>query len=156
VTVRTTGTTNYVVADAVKFMWVGEVLDNPLATNNVPKWWLSQHGLTNFDADAMGDVDCDGMLTWQEWVAGCNPTNCESVFQFTRATQGASQGMVVRWMSISNRFYNVRRATNLFAGSNAFIILPGASNLPATPTENCYTDAVLGVGPYYYRIDVHE
>ncbi len=156
VMIRTAGTANYVLADAVKFAWVGVPFGDQRATNNVPKWWLTQHGLTNFNADAMGDIDCDGMPTWQEWVAGCNPTNCESVFKFTHATNMTSQGMIVRWMSISNRFYNVRRATNLFAGTNAFIILPGASNLPATPTENCYTDAVLGVGPYYYKIDVHE
>ncbi|MEI8122154.1 MAG: choice-of-anchor Q domain-containing protein [bacterium] len=127
-----------------------------LATNNVPKWWLAQSGLTNFTIDAMRDVDNDGMLTWQEWIAGCDPTNINSVFRFTSADGAPSQGMVVRWPSISNRFYDLSRATNLMAGTNAFTILPGASNMPATPTQNIYTDAVQGVGPYFYRIDVRE
>jgi len=127
-----------------------------LATNNVPKWWLAQSGLTNFNVDAMRDVDNDGMLTWQEWIAGCDPTNINSVFRFTSADSAPSQGMVVRWPSISNRFYDLSRATNLMAGTNAFTILPGASNMPATPTQNIYTDAVQGIGPYFYRIDVRE
>ena len=133
------------------------VFNAALATNNVPKWWLAQCGLTNFNADAMQDIDHDGMLTWQEWVAGCNPTDSNSVFRFTGSHSAPSgQGMVVRWPSISNRFYDLSRATNLLGGSNAFIILPGASNMPAMPSENCYTDTVQGVGPYFYKIGVHE
>jgi hypothetical protein len=97
--------------------------------NNVPKWWL----------------------------AGCNSTDSNSVFRFTGSQSAPSgQGMVVRWPSISNRFYDLSRATNLLAGSNAFVILPGASNMPAMPTENCYTDSVQGVGPYFYMINVRE
>lgn len=64
--------------------------------------------------------------------------------------------MVLRWPSISNRFYNLWRATNFIAGTNTFAILPDAINMPATPTMNSYTDEVQGVGPYFYRIDVHE
>ena len=135
---------------------VDAVYTTELATNNVPKWWLVQYGLTNFDADAMSDVDHDGMLTWQEWVAGCNPTNGDSVFEFTGAVPSSSQGIVIRWPSISNRFYNLSRATTLLSGTNVFIILPDASNMPATPIVNSYTDMVQGVGPYYYRIDVRE
>lgn len=127
-----------------------------LATNNVPKWWLVQYGLTNFNTDAMRDVDHDGMLTWQEWVAGCDPTNINSVFRFTSADRASGQGMVIRWPSISNRFYSLMRSTNLVFGANGFFTLPGASNMPATPAINCYTDAVQGVGPYFYRINVRE
>jgi hypothetical protein len=156
VAVRTAGTTNHVLADAVRFMWLGEAFGDQRATNNVPKWWLAQHGFTNFDADAMGDADGDGMPTWQEWVAGCNPTSSASVFEFTGTRQASPPGVVVRWSSISNRLYSLSRATNLLAGTNAFILLPGASNLPAMPAENTYTDMVQDAGPYYYRIDVHE
>ena len=107
VTIRTSGTANYVIADAVKFAWVGAAA--PLRST-----------------------------------------------VFINNGEGQTQGIVIRWPSISNRFYILRRATNLFAGSNDFIILPGASNLPGTPDENSYTDAVQGVGPYFYRISRHE
>jgi hypothetical protein len=127
-----------------------------LAVLGTPEWWLAQYGLTNFNADATRDVDHDGMFTWQEYIAGCDPTNPASVFQFTTTEKSSGQGMVLRWPSISNRFYNLWRATNFIAGTNTFAILPDAINMPATPTMNSYTDEVQGVGPYFYRIDVHE
>jgi hypothetical protein len=122
----------------------------------VPEWWLAQHGLTNFVSDAMGDADLDGMQTWQEWVAGCNPSDSNSVFRFLSIDGAPGQGIVVRWPSISNRFYNLYRSTNLVAGTNEFILVPGAGNMPATPGENSYTDSVHGAGPYFYKVEVRE
>jgi hypothetical protein len=127
-----------------------------LATNNVPQWWLAHYGLTNLNVDALRDVDHDGMLTWEEWVAGCDPTNKASVFRFASAGGAPGQGNVIRWPSISNRFYGLTRSTNLVLGTNGFLVLPGASNMPATPAMNSYTDDVQGVGPYFYRINVRE
>ena len=96
------------------------------------------------------------MPAWEEYIAGTDPTNPASCLRFTGAQGVTEQGLVIRWLSVSNRFYDLSRATNLLAGTNAFIILPGASDLPATPAENVYTDSVQGVGPYFYRIGVHE
>ncbi len=49
-------------------------------------------------------------------------------------------GIVIRWPSISNRVYDVLWSTNLMAGTQAFV--PVATNLPATPTVNSYTDTI--------------
>jgi uncharacterized repeat protein (TIGR02543 family) len=135
---------------------VTAVFDADKATNNVPKWWLAQYGLTNFDVDAMADKDHDGFFTWQEWVAGTCPTNPASFFCFAGADSSSPTGMVLRWPSISNRYYTLTRSTNLVTGTNGFITIPGAQDMPATPTENCYTGTVQGVGPVFYRINVHE
>lgn len=35
----------------------------------------------NYETAAFTDPDLDGMATWQEYVAGSNPTNGESVFR---------------------------------------------------------------------------
>ncbi len=126
------------------------------ATNNVPTWWLAQHGLTNFNVDAMQDLDGDGLLNWQEWVAGCDPSDIRSVFGMTGAGRAAGQNMVLRWPSIPDRVYDLSSATNLLAGQNAFTPLAGATNLPATPPENVYTTSVQNVGPCFYRIGVRE
>ncbi len=127
-----------------------------LTTNAVPKYWLAQYGLTNFTSDAMTDVDHDGMSTWQEWVAGCDPTNNQSVFRLSHMDAGPGQGMILRWPSVSNRFYSLSQATNLLAGANAFVCPPDAINMPATPPENVYTNFAAGAGTCFYKIDVRE
>ena len=132
------------------------IFNADLAANNVPKWWLAQHNFTNFDADAMGDDDLDGMPTWQEWIAGTDPRDIHSIFQFTNEVCAAGQGMAIRWPSISNRLYSLSRATNLLEGSNAFMVLPGASNMPATPPVNSYTNEEQFMGLYFFRIGVRE
>lgn len=118
--------------------------------------WLKDHHLALDGSQDSVDTDGDGFTTWQEWLAGTDPTNSESVFRLTGAGGESELGVVIRWPSVSNRFYDLSRATNLLAGTNAFTILPGASNLPATPSENSYTDSVEGVGPYFYKVEVHE
>lgn len=131
--------------------------ENRTTNTSTPEWWLASFGWTNdFEVAATNDNDNDGMNNWQEWVAGCDPTNSNSVFRFTSVDIAQDHGMVVSWPSISNRSYTVSRATDLRASTNAFTILSGASNMPATPAQNVYTDAVQGVGPYFYKIDVRE
>lgn len=108
-----------------------------LATNGVPEWWLARYGFTNnFNAAALADQDIDGQPTWAEWVTQTDPTNSASFFAATRIRW--IDGLpVVSWPSLSNRLYSVDRATNLAAAGWS----PVATDLPATPTENSYTDA---------------
>ncbi|MCF7863666.1 MAG: autotransporter-associated beta strand repeat-containing protein [Kiritimatiellales bacterium] len=128
---------------------VAGVASDPAGT---PYGWLLQYGLTNYDADAMADIDGDGLLTWQEYVAGTDPTNSASVFQIT-GVESTPQGAVIRWSSVSNRFYNLDWTTNLLEG---FAVLPGATNLPATPPENVYTNPAAGGMSSFYRGNAHE
>jgi autotransporter-associated beta strand protein len=130
-------------------VFTAQVTTNPA---NTPYWWLAQHGLTNFNADAMADADGDGLLTWQEYSAGTNPTNPASVFQITGGTVN-SQNAVIRWSSVSNRFYNLSLTTNLM---ETFVAITGATNLPATPPENIYTNSVPDGAAAFYRINVHQ
>jgi hypothetical protein len=127
-----------------------------LTTNSVPKYWMAQYGLTNFTSDSIADEDHDGMSTWQEWVAGCDPTNNQSVFRLSYDPSPAGQGMIIRWPSISNRVYSLSMATNLLAGASAFVCPADAINMPATPPENVYTNTGTGLGACFYKIDVHE
>jgi hypothetical protein len=112
-----------------------------LASNDVPKWWLSQHGLTNFDADAMNDNDNDGQPTWQEYVAGCDPTNNESFFHVTQRSRN-----VIDWSPVSGRVYSVYWATNLLTGFQCL-----GSNIPWT--RGSFSNATT-VPCGYYKIDV--
>jgi len=123
-----------------------------LATNRTPEWWLAQYGWTNnFNAAATNDADHDGLLNWQEWVAGTDPTNALSVLSVTNTFTAAS-GAVLHWPSVSNRIYGVDRATNLV--QPGFQVL--ATNLPATPPLNVYTDQAPGIDKAFYRINVQK
>ena len=125
------------------------VANDPAST---PHGWLAQHGLTNFNSDAIADADDDGLLTWQEYIAGTNPTNSASNFRITGNRMNA-QGSIIRWSSASNRFYDLSRTTNLL---QSFAAVAGATNLPATPPENVYTNPVPDGAAAFYRISVHE
>jgi hypothetical protein len=84
---------------------------------------------------------------------GSDPMNGKSVFGV--ASVVVAQDVVIRWPSVSNRLYDVSRATNLFDGPPGFVVLPGASNLPANPSANCHNDTVAGAGQRFYRVSVH-
>jgi hypothetical protein len=62
--------------------------------------------------------------------------------------------VVVAWPGASNRFYSISRATPTLT-TDAFVVLPGASNLTGTAGPNAYTDAVQNLGPVFYRIRAH-
>ncbi len=58
--------------------------------------------------------------------------------------------IVLSWLSVSNRFCDVMRGTDLAAGVGAFVPVPGATNLTGTPPQNTYTDSVspASTGPF--------
>lgn len=127
-------------------------------TNGTPFTWLQRYGLdTNlYEKMDWTDTDHDGMFAWAEYCAGTDPTNAASVFRLAGTAPNTAGSIALRWPTVSNRFYSLSRSTRLLGGSDAFVGVPGASNLPASPPENVYTDTVDGVGPYFYRIDVRE
>ncbi len=128
------------------------VMDRPRAvaaafTENVgprgvPERWLAERGLTNFPGDESGDPDADGQATWQEYVAGSDPTNGRSAFSVrSPAAPLPDGGLVVRWGSATGRQYRVERATNLAAGFDRVL----QSGIQARPPENTYTDRTANV-----------
>ncbi len=89
------------------------------ATVPVPIWWLDQFPTLmsmaggNYQIAPLMDVDLDGMLTWEEYVAGSIPTNNESVF---RARIAVSNGYPrITWSPDlgTARVYVVNGRTNL-------------------------------------------
>ena len=115
--------------------------------------WLQQYGLpTNGLADNV-DSDGTGMVNWQKWLAGLNPTNPASVLamQTPVATNNAT-GVVVSWQSVNTRTYYLQSSTNL-AASPAFTSIQ--SNLVGQAGTTSYTDTTAtNGGPYFYRVGV--
>lgn len=127
------------------------VFDPNLAAQGTPEWWLAEHGFSNdFDLAELTDLDFDGMPAWKEFLANTDPTNDLSLLQFEQIDSAVDGNeTVLRWQSASNRVYSIWRAANLPDGFGHRI----ATNLPAHPPANVYTDAVDGIGIRFYRIE---
>lgn len=99
------------------------------ATNNVPLWWLADHGWSNdWDTVAMEDWDGDGFATWQEYIADTNPTNPASFFPPLTMTNHASTVFLGINPTSSRRLYHVDVATNLAHDAwEPLFSLPGTS-----------------------------
>ena len=100
------------------------------------------------------DSDDDGMTDGDEIWAGTDALDSSSTFLIRSdgSTNWTPSGIVVRWPSIANRTYCLRRATNLV---NGFTIVAGG--IASTPPENRYTDtSAADEGPYFYKVSVEE
>jgi hypothetical protein len=100
-------------------------------TNGTPYSWLTRHGLTNYEADAVLDQDGDSLKTWQEYIAGTDPTNDASCLKISQATRDA-----ITWTAQSGRVYSVYWSTNLVSGFtslNADISYPQSSYTNMNP-----------------------
>jgi hypothetical protein len=119
--------------------------------------WLASYGLPSDGSADYLDSDGDGLNNWQEYLAGTIPTNASSVFRITGGQLLAGGQFVLRWLSVSNRLYDVMRGTNLAAGAGAFLPVKGATNLTGTPPQNTWTDSVTSAATRaFYRLTVHQ
>jgi hypothetical protein len=118
--------------------------------------WLASYNLPSSGGADYLDTDSDGMNNWQEYLSGTNPTNAGSVFRITSSQMISSTQFVLRWSSVSNRLYDVTRASDL-TSSAPFVPLTAANNLPASPPQNVWTDSVSRASaPSFYRVTVHQ
>jgi len=150
----------------------------------LPDWWEHLHAAGDpTGLDPHVDYDGDGQTARDEFIAGTDPFDAASVFLITTVhplyadtaeeivwtdedPQSDTYGMVftqtihevvgnvLSWPSVGGRAYRVEYATNLV--SDAFVQLPGATNLPATPPVNVFTNTPLPeeYSPVYYRARV--
>jgi hypothetical protein len=82
-----------------------------------------------------------------ELIAGTDPGQASSVWRCAVAKDG--EGFSLNWASLSGRWYSVERTYNLTDGFSVI-----ASNLPATPPQNSYSDDAGSNA--FYRIGVRE
>ena len=85
--------------------------------DGLPDAWENDYGLNaNSNLDRTRDADSDGMMNWQEYIAGTDPTNALSYLKIEDLTAGFGSA-TVEFLAVSNRTYTVEFADNLSVGS---------------------------------------
>jgi hypothetical protein len=107
-------------------------------SDGIPDTWESGFGLNAADAsDRTLDSDNDGMLNWQEYVAGTDPTD---EFSYLKIDSVAIDGGVsLAFGAISNRTYTVQYTDQLGAG--LWLQLAEVPAQPANHTETIFDPA---------------
>jgi alpha-L-fucosidase len=104
------------------------------------------------EAAADADPDGDGVSNWNEFLAGTNPTNRDSVFGLT-AVARESGGVRLTWTAAGGRTNVLQVAPE--PGDASFNDLSGNMVLPnAGDTTTNYLDsaAITNPGPRFYRV----
>ncbi len=113
--------------------------------------WLASFGLPTDGSANNADSDGTGMLNWQKWIAGLNPTNPASVLALTPlASTNIASGVTLTWFSVGTRNYFIQRALDLSSGFSTI-----QNNIPGQDGTTTFIDSTAtGPGPYFYRVGV--
>ncbi|MCE9613686.1 MAG: right-handed parallel beta-helix repeat-containing protein [Lentisphaerae bacterium] len=109
-------------------------------------WELSQRLNPRVD-DAGEDLDGDGFVNGDEYVAGTSPTNAADLFRIT-AVNGSSAGVGFFWSSVSGRSYRV------YAGPEPGGAWSNVDELAGTGQPQTYTNQLDTPEVRFYRLDV--
>ncbi|HZU29874.1 MAG TPA: hypothetical protein VFB79_02090, partial [Candidatus Angelobacter sp.] len=114
------------------FVQTDTLYPGPLAPNGLPvPWLLTYFGTTNVNPNA--DPTGKGMTIGQDYVAGTNPNDSNSVLRITSASfapGGTSASLT--WLSEPTRLYYIKKETNILSGnwidSGVGLIAPSAGS----------------------------
>lgn len=124
-----------------------------MATNNVPVRWLAAHDLTNGTPDeaAMTDRHGKGMPAWQDFYAGTDPNDPDSLFAIVDFGSAYGSNYVV-WLGGTNgsaRPFSVLGSADLSAG---WTVLDGDVSRSGSGTNTWW--GVRDASNVFYRIEV--
>ena len=98
----------------------------------------------------LADTDGDGMRDGAEVRAGTDPRDAGSAFRIVEiAPTDSSNRLELRWTSATARTYRLFESSNLLSDFSCV-----ASNIPAHPPANTFTNETGGKVYMYYRIGV--
>ena len=103
-------------SNAVAYVQTDSLYPGPLAPDGLPiPWLLAYFGTTNVNANA--DPTGKGMTVAQDYVAGTNPNNVNSVLRITSESLTPGSASSVTWESVPTRLYYIQGNTNLATSS---------------------------------------
>ena len=120
--------------------------------NTLPDWWEFDYFGQRTGTDPYADGDEDRMLNWQEHIAGTDPTNASSRFIAQVVENHSTTDLVISWESVEGKMYSLFLQTNLVTASSTAV----ASDIPATPPVNTFTNTVQDWEHLYYRVEVQQ
>lgn len=133
------------------FKVLGPWEKGPMTTDEMPLYWLIEHGLTAGDGQALLDPDADGFNNYREYLAGTDPNNSSSFFRIAIETDVDGK-QVVTWKRENYRSYKVLRSADLTV-ADSFVAETGA--IQASGDMNKISvDNGAGVG--FYRVEVDK
>jgi hypothetical protein len=123
----------------------------PAPPFGTPVPWLESFGFTsNFAAVELSDPNGTGMLVWQDYIAGLNPTNANSTFSVLPINPPSSGPPIITFNTALGRTYRVDTATILGVWSTLQDNIPGTGGLVSiTDNRN-----LSGVSSVFYRVVV--
>ena len=138
-------------SNAVAYVQTDAFFPGPLAPDGLPiPWLLTYFGTTNVNANA--DPTGKGMTIGQDYLAGTDPTNANSILRITAASyaRGGTNASLT-WNSLPTRYYYIQKTTGLSApawtDSGLGLVTPSAGS----STTDGFTDANAPVR--FYRVE---
>lgn len=108
--------------------------------DGIPRWWELLHSMSdNNPGDAHLDLDGDGFMALQEYLAGTDPNNFGSrlevgQYHVSASTVEGSRTSQISWASVQSRLYRVQRSFDLKEWTTII------ENVEGTPPLNTVMD----------------
>lgn len=117
--------------------------------DGIPDSWrlLWFNSVSNALSAATADPDGDGANNYQEYVAGTNPNDPASVFQFLPGSSRGPSTFTLQWPSVVNKHYSVQASYTMFPGKWSTI----ATNIVGTGQSIQWTDNNAAGKTQFYR-----
>jgi hypothetical protein len=139
-------------SNAVAYVQTDTISPGALAPDGLPiAWLLTYFGTTNVNANA--DLTGKGMTIAQDYLAGTDPNNVNSVLSITAGSfSSGGTSATLTWNSVATRYYTIQKTTGLdssvWTDSGFGLVSPsGGSTTTAGFTD---TNAPMR----FYRVEV--
>jgi len=127
-----------------------EIVMNDQDGDRIPDWWEISHFNFLDIADSTSDWDGDRICDRNEYLAGTDPTNPASYLALYALNPTNPAGIIVHWMSVTDKTYTLMMSTNILYSDSFSPIL---SNIPGRRGYTSATDTFGKVsGHFFYRI----
>jgi len=116
--------------------------------DGLPDFWENQFGLradsSTGDDGPDGDPDGDGFTNLQEYLAGTNPRDSNSLLRISRLITGPQ---IISWQSVPGKSYQVLSTPDI-----TFSFDPISPSVTATSTNTAFTNVAPLGSKQFYRV----